>query len=61
LRRIIILTGELGTGKTTTILKATKELKTKGLNVGGMITQEIRKKGTRVGFRIIDISTKKED
>ncbi len=60
MRRTILLTGEPRTGKTTTLLKATGELKTKSLKIGGMITQEIRKNGTRVGFKIIDISTKKE-
>jgi len=60
LSRILLLTGKPGIGKTTIIQRTVVELVSKGLKVGGMITQEIREKGTRIGFKIKDISNKRE-
>jgi nucleoside-triphosphatase len=54
----IFLTGEPGSGKTTAIRKAADLLITQGFKVGGIITTEMRESGTRVGFRIVDLSTK---
>jgi len=60
MKRIIFLTGQPGVGKTTVLLKAIEELRAKGFNIGGMISQEAREGGSRVGFKIIDLDTKRE-
>jgi len=57
LKRIILLTGRPGVGKTSVLLRATEELKSRGLKVGGMISREVREGGFRVGFEILDLAT----
>jgi len=56
----IFITGLPGVGKTTIILKVTKELKNHDLKIGGFVTQEIREKGKRVGFKIKALDTGEE-
>jgi len=56
-RRIFILTGAPGTGKTTVLRKIVDSLKTSGVTVGGMVSTESRKSGARVGFEIIDLKS----
>jgi len=60
LKRIIFLTGHPGVGKTTVLLKTIKELRDKGLKIGGMVSQEVREAGSRIGFKIIDLYTGEE-
>ena len=55
-KRILLLTGNPGIGKTTMLLKVVEALKTKGYSVGGMISREVRSRGARVGFEILDLS-----
>jgi len=55
--RRIFLTGRPGVGKTSVLLRVIKRLKNHGLRVGGMISQEARRGATRVGFRLIDITS----
>ncbi|MEM3673782.1 MAG: NTPase [Candidatus Bathyarchaeia archaeon] len=55
-KRIFLLTGNPGIGKTTVLLKVVEDLKTKGYSVGGMISREVRSRGARVGFEILDLS-----
>jgi nucleoside-triphosphatase len=55
LKRIILVTGPPGIGKTSTLRRAVKELKRK-YKVGGMICREVREGGVRVGFEIMDLS-----
>lgn len=55
--RRIFLTGRPGVGKTSVLLRVIKRLKNQGLRVGGMISQEARRGATRVGFRLIDITS----
>jgi len=57
----IILTGFPGIGKTTAIQKINDYLKFRGVKTGGFITFEERKNGKRIGFKIVDISSLKED
>jgi nucleoside-triphosphatase len=56
-KRVLLLTGNPGVGKTTVLTKAVGALKEKGYCVGGMISREVRKGGTRVGFEILDLSS----
>jgi len=53
----IFVTGRPGVGKTTLIFKVSNELKARGLNVGGIVTLEVRSGGVRVGFKIVDIQS----
>ena len=57
LKRIILLTGPPGIGKTTIFRRTVKVLKERGINVGGMVCREVREGGLRVGFEIMDLSS----
>ena len=50
------LTGPPGCGKTTAVLKVIKGLRSRGVEVEGVYTEEIRERGRRVGFAIKRIS-----
>jgi nucleoside-triphosphatase len=41
-KRIFLLTGSPGVGKTTLLLKVVEALRAKGYSVGGMISREVR-------------------
>jgi len=56
-KRVLLLTGSPGVGKTTVLLKVVESLKAKGYNVGGMISREARSGGVRVGFEVLDLSS----
>ena len=56
MKRVILLTGSPGIGKTTVLTKAVEALKAKGLRVGGMLSREVRSFGSRVGFEILSLS-----
>jgi nucleoside-triphosphatase len=56
-KRVLLLTGNPGVGKTTVLTKAINALKEKGYCVGGMISREVREGGTRVGFEILDLGS----
>lgn len=56
-KRILLLTGNPGVGKTTVLLKTVEALRAKGHSVGGMISREVRSCGERVGFEILDLSS----
>ena len=58
LKRIFLLTGSPGIGKTTILLKIVEALKAKGCSVGGMVSREVRDGGTRVGFEVLNLKTK---
>ena len=53
-KRILLLTGAPGIGKTTVLIKTVEALKIEGINVGGMISREAREDNMRVGFEIVD-------
>jgi len=55
LKRVLLLTGAPGVGKTTVLIKTTEALKAQGVSVGGMISREVREGDARVGFEIIDL------
>lgn len=58
-KRILILTGNPGVGKTTVLIKTVDALKAYGFHVGGMISRETREGDLRVGFEIIDLTNSK--
>lgn len=55
-KRLLFITGSSGIGKTTILLQVIETLKTRGYNVGGMISREVRTGGARVGFEVLDLS-----
>jgi len=57
LKRIILLTGPSGIGKTSVFRRTVKELKERGYNVGGMVCREVHEWGISVGFEIMELSS----
>ena len=53
-KRVLLLTGSPGVGKTTVLMKTVNVLKERGFKVGGMISREVRENGIRTGFEILD-------
>ena len=58
-KRVLLLTGNPGVGKTTALIKIVNSLKAEGISVGGMISREAREGGGRVGFELIDLTNGK--
>jgi nucleoside-triphosphatase THEP1 len=54
---VLILTGKIGTGKTTACRKAVKKAVEKGLAAGGILTPPIYEDGTKTGFYAEDLGT----
>lgn len=58
-KRILLITGPPGSGKTTALLRTVGLLRSAGFTVGGIATREVRAEGTgagaRVGFEVIDL------
>ena len=54
---IIILTGAPGVRKTTAVIRVARELKERGVKVGGIVSRELRINNMRVGFEFIDLTT----
>lgn len=52
MKRVYLLTGRPGTGKTSLIKQAVTEFQGKS---GGFYTEEIREHGTRLGFRLVTL------
>lgn len=57
MKRILLLTGNPGVGKSTVLLRVVEALKAKGYQLGGMISREMRSNGVRIGFEIEDLSS----
>ncbi|MGD1147718.1 MAG: nucleoside-triphosphatase [Thermoanaerobaculaceae bacterium] len=55
--RVVILTGERGSGKTTLAAEAVERLRSAGLKVGGILAPGTLRDGTRFSFDILDLST----
>ena len=47
---ILVITGAPGIGKTTAVIHIARTLKDKGINVGGIVSRELRFNNMRVGF-----------
>ncbi len=58
-KRVLILTGSPGVGKTTVLAKAVSDLRGRGVNVGGMFSREVREGEVRMGFEIVDVASAK--
>jgi nucleoside-triphosphatase len=58
-KRVLLLTGAPGVGKTTVLVKIVDALKEKDISIGGMISREAREDNARVGFEIIDLTSNK--
>lgn len=56
-KRILLLTGSPGVGKTSVLLRTVESLKVEGYSVGGMVSREVRVGAGRVGFEILDLKT----
>ncbi len=56
-KRVLLIIGNPGIGKTTVLMKAVSTLKERGYRVGGMISCESREVGKRVGFEILDLNS----
>jgi len=56
-KRVLLITGSPGTGKTSVLLKTIDALKARGYSVGGVISREARAGWTRVGFEILDLGS----
>jgi nucleoside-triphosphatase len=54
---IIVLTGAPGVGKTTAVLRVARELKERGVKVGGIVSRELRINNMRIGFEFIDLTS----
>jgi nucleoside-triphosphatase len=55
-KRVLLVTGAPGSGKTTLVRKAAEELA--DLRLAGFTTEEIREGGRRVGFRIVPFGSR---
>jgi nucleoside-triphosphatase len=58
-KRIILITGAPGSGKTTVLSKTIEALKGHGVSIGGMISREARDGCDRLGFEVIDLNSGK--
>jgi nucleoside-triphosphatase THEP1 len=55
--KVYIVTGEVGEGKTTFLLRLTDILKKKDIKVGGILAPRIIEEGMTTGYDTVDIST----
>jgi nucleoside-triphosphatase len=58
-KRVWLVTGDPGSGKTTLISKVVLAVRSEGFTAGGVTTKEVREKGERTGFRLVDIASTK--
>jgi len=52
----VLLEGRPGVGKTTVVRRLVAELRSRGVEVAGFTTRELRERGRRVGFEIEDLA-----
>ncbi|MEN3047708.1 MAG: nucleoside-triphosphatase [Candidatus Caldarchaeales archaeon] len=57
MRRLVVITGPPGSGKTTAAIGAAEQLRSRGLEVGGFVTREVREGAARIGFDVVDLSS----
>ncbi len=58
-KRVLLITGAPGTGKTTVLAKTVDALKGRGVSVGGMLSREARDGCARMGFEVINLASGK--
>jgi len=56
-KRVFLITGPPGVGKTTVFGKIMVAINAQGYRVGGIMSREIRQDNQRIGFEIIDLTT----
>ena len=56
----VFITGQPGCGKSTLVMQIADALKASGWKVGGILTPEVREHGHRLGFKVVDIVSKRE-
>jgi nucleoside-triphosphatase len=59
-RNVVLITGEIGSGKTTLISAISARLKASGIVTGGIIASAVYENGTKTGYKIQDVSVNKE-
>jgi nucleoside-triphosphatase len=59
-KRLLLITGSPGVGKTTLLLKVIEALRARGYTVGGMISRDVRISESRVGFDVTDLNSEKK-
>ena len=57
---VVLITGEIGSGKTTLISGISSRLKASGILTGGIIASAVYENETKTGYKIQDVSTEKE-
>ena len=57
---VVLITGEIGSGKTTLISGISLRLKASGILTGGIIASAVYENETKTGYKIQDVSTEKE-
>jgi len=57
---VIIITGEIGSGKTTLIYGIATQLKENGIKAGGIIAPAVYENGIKKGYNLIDLSTERK-
>ena len=57
MKRLFVVTGSPGIGKTTVLLKTVDNLRTRGYLVGGMISRDVRLEADRIGFELLDLES----
>lgn len=60
-KRIWLLTGEPGSGKSTALSRILLGVRTNGFTVGGVLTREIRVRGEREGFTLVNVATEETE
>jgi nucleoside-triphosphatase len=58
-KKIILITGAPGSGKTTVLSRTVEALKGCSVSIGGMISREARDGCNRLGFEVIDLNSGK--
>ena len=56
-RRLYILSGDTGSGKTTRAAEVVERLRARGLRVGGILAPGLLENGRRTGFDILNLAT----
>ena len=57
---VVLITGEIGSGKTTLISAISARLKASGLLAGGILASAVYENETKTGYKIQDVATDKE-
>ena len=58
-KRVLVLTGSSGVGKSTVLARTVSVLRGRAVSVGGMFSREVREGTVRVGFEIVDVASAK--